>query len=212
MVQKQIPRWPCFCTLFFNAVFKPQKMNSTLLKSTLWACSLVLLQGTAQTYSSQSSTVHFFSATAVENIEATSKESSSAINSKTGDVMIIIPVISFKFDSHLMEEHFNENYMETEKYPKATFKGKITNLAEVDFTKDGEYTLEVEGDLTVHGVTKPRKITGKLVVKGETLTASAKFDIVLEEHKVERPKLVWEKIAEKVAVDVNFVYKPYVKK
>lgn len=166
----------------------------------------------AQVYVSKSSTVHFFSETPMENIEATSKEATSVLNSQTGELLITIGITSFKFPSKLMEEHFNENYMETEKYPKSEFKGKIVDLKAVDFKKDGVYNVVVEGDLTVHGVKKAKKINAKLEVKGGQVTGTSKFVINLEEFKIERPKIVWEKIAENIDVDVNFVYAPYVKK
>jgi polyisoprenoid-binding protein YceI len=190
-------------------MFNRSNIKKTALGAVLTFASVNIQ---AQVYVSKTSMVHFFSATALENIEAKTGAAASAFNTQTGDVSIKIPVKSFKFSSNLMEEHFNENYMETEKFPNADFKGKIVDLKAIDFTKDGEYTVGIAGDLTVHGVKKPRTITAIFTIKDKQITGTSKFDIVLDDHKVERPKLVIEKIAEKVAVDVKFEYIPYVKK
>ena len=93
----------------------------------------------------------------------------------TGEIAFNLLVKSFEFKIALMQEHFNENYMESDKYPKASFKGKITNLDKINFKKDGVYPAEVIGDLTIHNVTKPLTAKGTLEVKGGTVTATCKI-------------------------------------
>ena len=110
-----------------------------------------------------------------------------------------------------MQEHFNENYMESEKFPKSTFKGKISNASEVNFAVDGKYNTIIDGELTIHNVTKAVKATGSIEVKGGKILALAKFPIKLEDYKIEIPKVVFQKIAETVQVTVDITYDPYTK-
>jgi polyisoprenoid-binding protein YceI len=115
---------------------------------------------------------------------------------------------SFHFERALMEEHFNENYMESEKYPKSTFKGKITNLSSVDFSKNGTYDVTVDGDLTIHNVTNKVSMKGTLEVITGGINASSKFNIVPEDYKIEIPGVVREKINKNLEVTVSMKYTP----
>lgn len=184
------------------------KYLKILFVSSIMAVSLLR----AQTYVAKAGIAHFFSTTPLEDIEATSKEATSVLNTQTGELIASMPIKSFQFSKKLMQEHFNENYMESDKYPKADFRGKIVDLKSFDFSKDGTYTVKVSGELSIHGVKQPRTIDASFTVKGGVVTGAAKFRVVLEDHKIERPQIVWEKIAEAVDVDVNFVYAAYVKK
>ncbi|HTF81221.1 MAG TPA: YceI family protein, partial [Cytophagales bacterium] len=166
-------------------------MNQKIMfKSAVWILYSAFFSIQAQVYVSKSSVVHFFSETPMENIEATSNQTSSVLNTQTGELVISINISSFRFASKLMEEHFNENYMESDKYPKADFKGKIVDLKSVNFEKDGVYNVEVSGDLTIHGVKKPRKINAQLVVKSGSIIGTSKFKVALVDHNIERPKIV----------------------
>ena len=104
-----------------------------------------------------------------------------------------------------MEDDFNENYMESTKYPKAYFKGNITNISEVDFSKDGSYPAKVKGDLTIHGVTKEITGDGTIEVKGSKVVARSKFDIAVKEYNI-GGALVGKKIANTIAITVNCEY------
>ena len=98
--------------------------------------------------------ITFHAGSSLEDIDATNNEVSSALNTKTGELVFNVLVKSFHFRRALMEEHFNEEYMQSDKYPKAQFTGKITNLKDADFGKEGSYNVNAEGDLTIHGVTR----------------------------------------------------------
>jgi polyisoprenoid-binding protein YceI len=115
-------------------------------------------------------------------------------------------VKSFEFKVALMQEHFNENYMESDKLPKSSFKGKISNLDKIDFKKDGMYPAEVSGDLTIHGVTKPVATSGTIEVKGQTLTAKAKFTVSPKDYNIVIPSLVEDKIAKTIDINVDVPY------
>jgi polyisoprenoid-binding protein YceI len=142
----------------------------------------------------------------MEDIKADNNQVASIIDIEKGEIFFTVLMKSFKFERALMEEHFNENYAESDKFPKATFKGKITNLSSVDFKKPGVYNLEIEGDMTIHGVTKPHKAKGTLEVKGENLLAKAKFNISIKEYGIIIPDLVKDKIQDSMEITVDMDY------
>lgn len=147
-------------------------------------------------------------AKSIEKVEADNNEVSSILNTQTGDLVFAVLMKSFHFQLALMEEHFNENYVESTKYPKSTFKGKITNLAAVNFTKDGVYPVTVEGDMTLHGVTKKITANGSVTVKGGKVAASSKFAVKLKDYNISIPSLVADKISEDIDITVDCKYEP----
>lgn len=153
-----------------------------------------------------SSEIRFFSEAPLENIEAVNKDAKSLINIATNEVAVIIGIRQFKFEKPLMEEHFNENYMESDKYKTADFKGKINQA--IDFTKNGEYDVTVTGKLTIHGVTQDRTIPGKIIVNENKIYVNSKFPVALKDHNIKIPKAVIKNIAELVDVTVNITYEP----
>ena len=148
----------------------------------------VTLAGAQNIYMTKTGKISFNSrAKSPEKVEADNNEVSSVFNTQSGDMVFAVLVKSFHFVSALMEEHFNENYVESNKYPKSTFKGKVVNLSAVNFLKDGVYPVNVEGDLTFHGVTRQVKPTGSLTVKGGKIVAVSKFQMNLKEFNVRIP-------------------------
>jgi hypothetical protein len=152
--------------------------------------------------------ISFFSKTPLENIDAVNNEVSSILNTQTGDLVYAVLIKGFHFQRALMEEHFNENYMESSKIPKSTFKGKINNLAAVDFRKDGTYAVTADGDLTIHGVTKKLSIPGTIVVKSGKIQVLSKFKIKAKDYNIKIPAVVANKIAETIDVSVDCKYEP----
>ena len=150
--------------------------------------------------------VEFSSSTPMEQIFAQTDQAVSKINASTGAVEFGILVKSFKFKNALMEEHFNENYIESVKFPKASFKGKITNLTAINFDKDGEYPCTMEGEMNIHGVAKQMKVSGKMKVAGSKPTAVADFKVTPQDFGIKIPDLVKEKIAKEISVSVKFNY------
>lgn len=150
--------------------------------------------------------VSFFSKTPMENIDAINNEVSSVLNSKTGEIGFAVLIKSFHFERALMEEHFNENYMESDKIPKASFKGKITHPAAVDLSKDGSYAVTAEGEMTLHGVTQKISVPGNIIVKGGLPQVQAKFKLAPKDYNIKIPSLVADKIAETMNVSVDCKY------
>lgn len=146
--------------------------------------------------------VQFKSDAPLELIEASSSELKGLIDFSKATFAFSIPVNSFEgFNSKLQQEHFNENYMETPTYPRATFSGKLIETP--DITQDGEYLVRVKGKLSVHGVEKERIIQSKLNVKNGKITISSDFSILLHDHNIEIPKVVKHKIAETIFVTIS---------
>ena len=167
-------------------------------------CVCLAWSANAQLFTTQSGEISFFSKTPMEDIDAVNKQVGSIINSANNEVAVQIRVTNFIFPNKLMQEHFNENYLETDKYPSATFKGKIKEP--IDLKVAGTYAVTAAGTATIHGVTRPVELKGTLVSTGKTLTLNCLFDIRLDEYKIDIPKIVFAKIAEVVKVKGNISY------
>ena len=159
-------------------------------------------------YYTRNGHIDFFSSTPMENIKADNNKVSSVIDINTGDLEFSALIAAFQFEKALMQEHFNENYMESEKFPKAMFKGKIMNLAAVKFSEDGTYNADITGTLTIHGVTKEITTKATFVVKDGKFKAQSTFVVRPEDYNIEIPKLVREKIAKEIKVSVDNNYEP----
>ena len=147
-------------------------------------------------YKATDGEISFFSEAPVENISAINKDVKALINAKNAEVAFIVTNVGFKFEKPLMEEHFNENYMESHKYKVSVFKGKIVD--EVDFTKDGTYEVTAKGALDIHGVTVEREIKGTLTISNGKINLTTEFDVALKDHKIKIPSVVVKNIAEVV--------------
>jgi YceI-like domain len=152
--------------------------------------------------------ISFYSRSKVEKVEADNNEVSSIINTSTGEMVFAVLMKGFHFDRALMEEHFNENYVESDKFPKSTFKGKITNNASVNFLKDGVYPVTVDGDLTLHGVTKKVSSAGSVTVKAGKISAYSKFSVKMKDYNIIIPTLVADKLSEDIDITVDCKYEP----
>lgn len=157
----------------------------------------------AQKYKTNGGQVSFFSDAPMEDIEAVTKKVTSIIDAEKGDLAFLIPIKTFEFDKKLMQEHFNENYMESEKYPNASFKGK---LLKYNADQKGVQTVQAKGEMTIHGVKKDISVEGKLEMKGQKMVLTAKFPIRVADYKVKIPKVVFYNIAEVVEVTLNLTY------
>jgi len=166
----------------------------------------ILLSSTlanAQRYMTKGGTIKFSSDTPMEKIEGVNRQANSALDFATGNFVFKVLNRGFEFEKALMQEHFNENYMESEKFPNSTFSGKITNIKDVNLTKDGVYKVEVEGDLFIHGVTNKVKVNGTLEVKSGKVLGVATFNVTPKDYNITIPAAVIKNISEAIKVDVN---------
>jgi len=176
----------------------------------LAAAALVVTNITqAQIYMGKTCVTHFFSKTSMKDIEASSNTAKPVLDAASGNFQMRIQNTSFKFESSFMQEHFNENYMESEKYPYDTFKGKINE--KVDYTKDGEYKVTCTGIMEMHGTTQQITTNGTITVKGKEVTIVSKFKVKPADYKIKVPSLYVKEIAEEIDVDINTVMEPYKK-
>jgi len=171
-------------------------------------CAIVILLFTLTTWSigqqyySKTGKVTFVSDAPLEKIEAHNNNGYVVFDSATGNIEWSVLIKGFQFVKALMQDHFNENYMESQKFPKGIFKGTVTNMKDVHLDKDGDYTVNVKGQLTLHGVTKPFNPTGHVTVKSGVITSTSDFDIMVEDFDIEIPKVVKDNIAKTVKVSV----------
>jgi hypothetical protein len=161
-----------------------------------------------QKYMTKNGFIGFYSHTPMEDIKADNNQVVGVLDISTGEMVFQALIKSFHFDRALMEEHFNENYMESDKFPKSLFKGKITNLASVDFSKTGTYDVTVEGDLTIRDVTNKISTKGTIEVVNGGINANSKFNIVPEDYKITIPGVVRDKFDKSMAVTVTMKYTP----
>ncbi|MDB5222347.1 MAG: YceI family protein [Chitinophagaceae bacterium] len=175
---------------------------------TLFIISLFALSTSAQTYITRNGRVTFFSKAPIENIEANNNEVTSFLDTQKGEVAFVALIKSFKFQKALMEEHFNENYMESNTFPKANFKGTITDLSKINFSKDGTYTVTVKGDLTIHGITKNIEAPATINISGGKINANSKFNIKVKDYNIKIPTTVVNNVSETISITVDCKYDP----
>ena len=146
--------------------------------------------------------------TSPEKIEALSKTASCVLDAGSGKIQWAVLIKGFQFEKALMQEHFNENYLESGKFPKATFSGQITNLSEINLSKDGTYNAVVSGKMTIHGVTKDITTNGALTVSDGKIKLNAGFSLVLADYSISIPSLVNDKVAKEAKILVDATLAP----
>lgn len=138
-----------------------------------------------------------------EKIEGINRTATCVVDTKAGIMQFAVLMKGFEFERSLMEEHFNENYVETSKFPKAEFKGTIKNNNEINYAKDGTYKVKVKGDLTMHGETKEVETDGLFQVQAGKIIATADFNVKLSDFKVAIPGLVADKVSKVAKIGVS---------
>lgn len=162
---------------------------------------------TQNRYFTKSGNIVFNAGTMLEDIEGVTNTSSSVFDANTGQIEFAVLIKGFEFKRALMQEHFNENYLESDKFPRSIFKGRITNIEEVNFQKDGTYPVMVNGSLEIHGVTKQIETRGTIKVAGESVLANTDFNVILSDYNITIPGLVKDKVSKTAAIKVNCNYK-----
>lgn len=167
---------------------------------------IAILAGQAawsQKYITKNGYIRFHSETPIETIEAHNRQVNCALDAATGDLVFQVLMKSFEFEKALMQEHFNENYVESDKYPNATFKGRIVDFSNLELSEGGEHEVKVEGDLTIHGVTRKISETGTLSMDDGKLYAKSKFQVKPADYDIKIPRAVVNNIAESIDVYVD---------
>lgn len=178
---------------------------ATLLFVTAFLSTSLLAQ---DKFFTKTGKVYFNCTGGVEPIEGTNKSTTCVLDSKSGAIQFSMLMKGFEFEKALMMEHFNENYVETEKFPKATFVGQIANNSEINYSKDGTYPAKVKGKLTIHGETRDVEAPGKITIKGGKIAATSDFKVQLSDYKVGIPSLVKDKISNDVKINVDLLLDP----
>ena len=166
---------------------------------------------TQSKYFTKTGKISFYSASPMENIEATNNKLMSVWDIENGQIEFAILMKGFEFEKALMQEHFNENYVESDKFPKAFFKGTVENSKAISTTINNNTSVKVSGNLTLHGITNPVNTTATIIVKNGVISADCKFTILLADYKISIPSLVPDKINKKIVVSVSIPsYQPLV--
>jgi polyisoprenoid-binding protein YceI len=168
-------------------------------------CGLAAQGAFAQKYMTRSGRITFFSQTPIENIEAFNNEVGAVMSLPAGDIVFQVPIKSFKFENQLMQDHFNESYMESDKFPKADFKGKAA--AGTVYEKAGIYKTTVSGKLTIHGVTRDVTVPGTITVSATEAVLMTQFKVATEDYKIQIPAVAKGKVAKEIEITVNTTLK-----
>lgn len=170
----------------------------------------ILTAGAQDKYFTKTGKIQFdaTSKNSPENIIGKHRAVTAVLDTKTGNMQFSLLMKGFTFEKALMEEHFNENYIESEKFPKSEFKGVVQNNAEIDYSKDGSYTVKVKGTLSLHGVSKEVETTGKINIKDGKPALKATFSVALADYNISIPTLVADKLAKIASIDVDCSLEP----
>lgn len=165
----------------------------------------------AQTrYFTKTGTISFYSHTPMEDIDAENHQVTSFLDIESGEMVFAVLIRSFEFKKSLMEEHFNENYMDSEKFPKSQFKGNVVNIKDIDFSKPGKHDIQIKGDLTIRGETNHVETSGTLEIKEDgKIYGITKFNIDIDTYGIKIPKVVKDKIARSIEISCVMNYEPY---
>jgi len=159
-------------------------------------------------YLTNNGTIKFYSHTVIEDITAENRRVAAVVDAEKGEVAVIVMMREFQFEKKLMQEHFNENFVESEKYPKAFFNGSIENNDSVDYRSPGIYPVMVLGELTIHGVTRSLNTKGTLEVKANGIVAHTSFRLNPEDYEIKIPRVVRDNIAENMEITVELGCNP----
>jgi len=152
--------------------------------------------------------ISFYSKAPLEEIEGKNKTVTAVLDSKTGAMQFAVQMKGFEFEKQLMQQHFNENYVESDKYPNAEFKGSITNNSQINYSKEGTYTAKVKGKLTIHGITKDVESTGTLKIKDGKLDATSVFNVLISDYNIKIPAIVKDKVSNNIKITVDCDLEP----
>lgn len=162
-------------------------------------------------YFTRTGHIYFISQTDVIDIDADNNQVASFFDINSGKLQFAVLIKSFEFSLATAKEHFNESYMESDQFPKATFKGEIKDIEEIDLNEPGIYQVDVKGDLTIRGITKTIDVPAEVQVANNTINAKSEFLVAIADFNIKVPKVVEHRVAKQVTVNVNMDYAPYKK-
>jgi hypothetical protein len=147
--------------------------------------------------------ISFFSSTKMEDISAVNRSVVTLLDTRTGDIQFAVLMKGFEFKKALMQEHFNKNFVHSDKYPKSEFKGQVNNNSSVNYSVDGAYKVTVKGKLTIHGVTKDAEVPGTITVKSGKVNVNAVFNVLVADHNITIPKMYKDNISRSIQITVD---------
>jgi len=183
-------------------------MNKKFIALALPMVMLIITATAQDKFYTKGGKIHFVSEGVIETIEAQHKSVTCVLDSKAGNLQFSVLLKGFEFRKALMQEHFNEDYVESDKYPKSEFRGQIMNNSEINYAKDGVYDAKVKGKLSLHGETKEVETTGKITVKGGKVEADADFNILMSDYKISIPSLVKQNMSNTIKISVSCNLEP----
>jgi polyisoprenoid-binding protein YceI len=182
-------------------------LNMTVMIRSFLVIVWVLISASVsgQKFVSERGFIKFFSHATIEDITARNEKVTAMFDAAAGTIAFVVPINKFEFAKSLMQEHFNEKYLESERYPKSTFQGRILGYSPDATT---EQSVSAQGKLTIHGVTRDVDIPGQIVRLEKGLKMTARFMVELKDYDIEIPTLMWQNIAERVEVTLEFSFRP----
>jgi polyisoprenoid-binding protein YceI len=172
---------------------------------------LIAVVGTLQAqdkFFTKTAKISFFSSATLEDIEAHNRSTQAVLDTKTGDMQFSLLMKGFEFKKALMQEHFNKNFVESDKYPKAEFKGQVVNNSEINYTTNGTYTARVKGRLTLHGQSKDIETSGTIIVKDGKLAIHSTFNVLVSDFNITIPRMYTDNISKSIRVTVDATLAP----
>jgi hypothetical protein len=185
------------------------KIRSLLIAFVL--CFFYSWQSFAQTYFTKDGEISFYSSTPIEEIEAKNEKAVSVLNFDESTLEFSVLIKGFHFKNALMQTHFNENYMDSDNFPKALFKSSVLDLSGIDLQKDGNYTIPITGTINIHGHDKELSIDAKFNVVNGQISGASTFKLSPADFNIEIPSIVRGKIAEEIEVNITATYQRYQK-
>lgn len=172
------------------------------------AMSALFSADAQERYYTKTGSISFFSKTDLEDIDAHNRSVTCVLDTKTGNMQFSVLMKGFEFKKALMQEHFNEDYIESDKYPRAEFKGQVVNNSNIDYAKDETYPAKVKGQLTIHGQTNEVETDGTITIKGGKIQIASEFPVTIADYKISVAAFAKQKVAKTVSVKVSCVLEP----
>lgn len=159
----------------------------------------------SQRYMAEKGLISFFSDAPVEDIAAINHNVTSIFTASSGAIAFSVPVSDFEFEKKLMKEHFNDKYMESNRFPRSTFAGTITGYS---MGNAGVQRVRAQGKLTIHGIVKEIDVPGSLEVTNGTVVMKTRFNVLIADYGIKIPQILWQNVSDEIQVTVDLTYNP----